>query len=152
MQTPFSIVPNGDSGNSTVIQSALNISLDNSKLIDNVQPLIANTTFPGEVRALEKARTAYLQYLQYDGQMRTLLQQNNLTAVSNINTGVSDQTFAKFIQAMQDEHDINQQVFESVWERQKSALWLYPLAFGVVGYGLVILLVLGGAWHRYREL
>lgn len=152
LQTSFSTAPNSDTANPAVIRSALNISSNNAALIDNIKPLVVNATFPGEVRALEKARSAYIEYMRYDAQIRTLLQQNNVAEASKISTGASDQAFAKFVQALQEEHDINQQIFDGVWERQKAALSSYPLIFGVAGYGLLLLLIVAGVLHRYREL
>ncbi len=152
LQNTFSVASNADIANPAQTQAALKISDQNAALIDNVKPLMANITFPGEVRALEKARVAYNDYLKYDAQMRSAIQSKDLAAAFKINAGGSAQAFTKFVDAMQEERLVNQQMFDSVWEREKSALSLYPLVLGVGGYSVLILFVIGGLFHRYGEL
>lgn len=141
-----------DRGNTTVIANARKITPLDSSQIDKNIPLMGNITFAGEVAALERARTAFLDYLLIDVQTRGLIADGKLSEAITLNTGKSDEAFFRFVDAMNNEKAINRAVFDRTWESVKTSLPMNQLLYGVGACLLVIALCAGGVYHRFKEL
>lgn len=144
-----------DEPSEAAIATAQQISED-SGILNGLVPLMANITFPGEVAALEQARLAFIDYRAVNTQLRDLIKANDLTGAVELNTsadaGGSEEAFGRFAQAMEQVRSINRAVFDDIWNTQRDALPRNQVIYGVVGYLLVMLFVVLGVYHRYREL
>ncbi len=145
-----------DAVDSGVIAAAQQISPTNKIAINGIAPLVANVTFSGEAQALENARIAYTQYLASDAKLRELIKAGNLDDAVILATGSAssqrNSAFGQFITAMTQERDINLKVFNDTWHEAQSSLQSHRLLYGLVGYGLLIVLLVVGVYHRFREL
>jgi hypothetical protein len=154
LNQPFAV--RSDVADSNIIGNARAISAPNLARIDNVVPLMGNITFSGEVSALETARRAFVDYLNVHGQIYDLIRKGDVAGALALNigseAGQSAEAFDRFTQAMDQERTINRTVFDQVWNTQKSLLSQNQVLYSVVAYGLVIVLVGLGIYHRFREL
>ena len=146
----------GDAVLPGAISRAQQITPPDQQAINGISPLIAKVTFAGEGAALETARTSLQDYLNVDSKVRALLKANNIDSasrlVTGINVGQSAEAFGRFTTTMQQERQINLDVFNGIWNGEKAALPLHQVLFGLGGYVLVIVLLFIGAYHRFREL
>jgi hypothetical protein len=153
---PFFKAGTTDTVDPLIEQQARAISPDNSARIGGVIPLIGNVTFAGEVATLEHARQMYLSYQQAHKQLQQYLAAGDLAGAVEFNTGSaigqSEAAFQAFVDAISQERAINRVVFDVVWMEQSVLLPRHQIVLGVMGYLLVIVLVGGGMWHRFREL
>ncbi len=137
-------------------QNAKAISPADSLSIGGIVPLVANVTYAGEAQTLDTARKAYLDYLTIDGQIRQLIQSNQLALAIGLNTGTqpgqSDEAFGRFVTAMEHEKAINRAAFDHIWQAEQTALPNNRLVYGAIGSGLVIGLLAAGVYQRYQEL
>ncbi len=148
--------PGGDILDAQAYQTAKAISKADSLSIGGIVPLVANVTYAGEAQTLETARKAYLDYLAIDGQIRQLIQSNQIASAIRLNTGIqpgqSDEAFGRFVTAMEHEKAINRAYFDGIWQTEQTALLTNRIGLGLAGNGLVIVLLAVGVYHRYREL
>ncbi len=144
-----------DSALPAVVQNANRITPENASAI-GVKPLVANITFSGEAPAIENARQAFVDYLSVDAKLRGLIKANNLddasVTVTGSDVGQSGEAFTRFTQAVEQERKINRDVFDRIWNDTRAALSLHQLLFGLGGYVLLIILLVVGVVHRFREL
>jgi hypothetical protein len=153
MESTFLLPGTSDTVDPAVVRAARAISADDSARIGNIVPLVGNVTFKGEAAKLEEARLAYLTYRQIDQQFRNLIDTNDVQGALDLNTGeVGTQAFQKFAQAIIDERLINRAVFDQVWKQEQTSIPANQGLYGVVAYIIVMLLVVVGVYHRYREL
>ena len=153
MESTFLASGTTDTVAPAVIRAARSISAADSARIGNIVPLIGNVTFKGEAATLEQARLAYLTYRQIDQQFRNLIDTNDVAGALDLNTGeVGTQAFQKFAQAITDERLINRAVFDQVWKQQQASIPANQGLYGIVGYIIIMLLIMIGVYHRYREL
>jgi hypothetical protein len=156
MEKSFLVPNTADELEPAVGNIARHIAPDDSEAIDNMIPLIANVTFEGEVAALEVARLAYLEYRGVNAQLRELINNGQIEDAVALNTtpdvGGSEEAFDRFVQAMETERAINRSVFDNIWDTQRSALSRNQVLYGSVGYFVLVLLVIVGVYHRFREL
>jgi len=135
-----------------VIDSAnRNLPHRNTEIV-TVVPLVANVTYVGEPEAIEQARETYLAYLKLDRQIRDLVAQKQLQAATILDTGDSDVAFGKFVAAVEHEKKINVDWFDLVWQDVQNNLPAHRLILALAGYGMVVIFLCAGVYHRYREL
>ena len=153
---PFLRAGTTDTADPLIEQKARAISPDNSTRIGGVIPMIGNVTFAGEAATLERARQMYLSYQQAHAQLQQYLMAGDLARAVDFNTssevGQSEATFQAFVDAISQERTINRVVFDAVWMEQSVLLPRHQIVLGVMGYLLMIALIAGGMWHRFREL
>lgn len=142
--------------NQTTYTNAINISPENRALIDGLTPLIATVSSTSEVFALEEARIAFTDFLRVNTELRKLIAADDLERATLINTkvepGNSEEAFARFAENIEEARSLNRLVFDNIWFTQQNTLPRNQVLYGLVGYALVILCVLLGVYHRYREL
>jgi hypothetical protein len=144
-----------DTPNPSAVSTAQQIS-ESSEILGGLVPLMANITFAGEAAALERARLAFLDYRAVNTQLRDLMKANDLTSAVELNTradaGGSEEAFGRFVQAIEQVRSINRAIFDDIWNTQREALPRNQLLFGVAGYLVVMVFIILGVYHRYREL
>jgi hypothetical protein len=142
--------------NVTALNNARAISPENLEAIDGLTPLIAGINTVGELQALEDARVVFNNYRRANIELRKLIAADDLAKATLLNTkiesGTSEDAFNSFVQNIEEARSLNRLVFDEIWFAQQNALPRNQVLYGVVGYGLVIVLVLVGVYHRYREL
>jgi hypothetical protein len=145
-----------DVASANIISSARSISATNLAQIDNVIPLMGNITFKGEVSSLEAARKAFVDYLTIHRQIYDLVRKGDVAGALALNigseAGQSAEAFDRFTQAMTQERTINRTVFDQVWNTQSALLTQNRVLYSVVAYGLIVVLIGLGLYHRFREL
>lgn len=150
-----SFTSSADVANPAVVAAATEITQANQSAI-GVKPLMANITFAGESQAIENARRAFVDYLNIDAKLRGLIKANNLddasTLVTGTDPGQSAEAFNRFTQSIELERQINRDVFDNIWNTTRDALVSHKLLFGFAGYVLVMILIVVGVLHRFREL
>lgn len=155
MQTAFTL-NNTNDANPSVVRSAVNISAENAAAIDNVNPLLARLTYGAEVRSLEVAREAYLDYQAINVALREKIDNGDTTGAVELNTGTaegsSEEAFNRFVAAINDVRVVNQQDFDNIWNTQRESLPRNQILYGLAGYLILMGLVGVGVLHRYREL
>jgi hypothetical protein len=138
------------------VNRASSISNEDSDRIDGITPLLANINSGDEVRALEDARIAFNDYRQANTELRALLDNGDLEKATLFNTkaepGTSEEAFNRFVTNIETARALNRTVFDDIWFAQRAVLPRNQVLYGVAAYGLVIVLVLAGVYHRYREL
>lgn len=146
----------GSTTNTSVVRTAENISAEDSALIGGIIPLVANVTFPGELNALEQARTAFVDYLAVNQQLRELVAADDIEGAVALNTGTeagtSQEAFDRFASAMEQVRTVNRKVFDETWASASTTLQSNRVLFGLVGYLAIAALIVWGVYHRYREL
>lgn len=153
METTFLASGTSDTIDPGVARAARTISAEDSARIGNIIPLVGNVTFKSEAATLEQARLAYLTYHQINQQFRNLIDTGDVQGALDLNTGeVGTQAFQKFAQAITDERLINRAVFDQVWKQQQTSIPSNQGLYGVVAFIVVMLTVVVGVYHRYREL
>lgn len=142
--------------NTNTLSNARAISQEDQAAIEGLTPLIANITTFGELQALEEARVAFNDYRQVNTELRKLIVAADLEKATLLNTkietGTSEEAFNRFVENVQEARSLNRLVFDEIWFAQQNALPRNQVLYGVVGYGLLIICVLLGVFHRYREL
>jgi hypothetical protein len=114
---------------------------------------VGNVTFRAEAATLERARLAYLAYLDINQQFRTLVDSDDISGALELNAGdVGAAAFNNFVEAIEDERIINRAVFDEIWSQQQAAIPSSQGLYGVAAFMLVIVLIGAGVYHRYREL
>lgn len=155
MDQSFLVSDTRDTPSAAVVATAQQITAD-SEILGGVVPLMANITVRGEAAALEEARLAFLEYRAINNQLRELIKINDLAGATELNTqaevGGSEEAFGRFVAAIERVNQLNRTVFDDIWNTQRDTLPRNQLLFGVVGYLLVMVLVIFGVYHRYREL
>lgn len=150
MNEPF-IVDNA--ANANVINQAARVS---PGAIDGMTPLMANLTSYEELQALEDARVAFADYRRANTEIRDLMARGDMEKATLLNTkvesGTSEEAFNRFTLAVADARSHSREVFDAIWDAQQNTLPRNQALYGVIGYGLVIVFVLLGVYHRYREL
>jgi len=156
LATPF--VGSGDQTRITpdVISHAKDELTVDKTLTGGIVPLVANVTLPGEAAVIEQARAAYQDYLTINAQIRDLLKNNNsedaARLATGINLGQSAEAFARFSTSMAAEGKINHDDFDRIWINERDGLPLHLNLFGFGGCVLLIVLLIVGVYHRFREL
>ncbi len=156
--TANSFLVNGtaDSPSSAAVASARTITRQNSDAIDGIAVLMGNITFPGEAAVLERARLAYVDFMNTDVTLRQDIDAGNMDDAVVLNTdaspGTSEEAFGRFVKAMDELRSINRAVFDDIWDEQREALPRNQVLFGIIGYLAVIGFIGLGVYHRYREL
>jgi hypothetical protein len=136
-----------------VARQAQAISPENAARIGNIVPLVGNVTFRAEAATLERARLAYLAYLQINQEFRGLIDAGDIAGALELNTGeIGAGAFNSFVQGIADERIINRAVFDEVWSQQQAAIPSSQGLYGVAAFILVILMIGAGVYQRYREL
>ncbi len=155
MDKPFTF-SSSDEAAAGVVDAARNISTADAATIDGGVPLMANVTFDGETQALEQARLAWADFLKVNAQLRSLIDSGKTADAIQLNTeigdGTSQEAFNRFAAAMNTERDINRSVFNDVWNSARATLTTNPVLFGIAGYLIVVVLLIVGVYHRFREL
>ncbi len=146
-----------DTLNESVVAQAEVIAPDNAQRIDGIRPLVTNVTFSGEATALEQARQALEDFREAHVNLRGQINSGDLEKAILFNTsaddpGSSQETFNRFVSAMENLRQINRDVFDQTWTAQRDALNRNQLLLGLVGYALIAVLIVVGVAHRYREL
>ncbi|HEX2908121.1 MAG TPA: hypothetical protein VHO69_14725 [Phototrophicaceae bacterium] len=99
---------------------------------------------------------AYQDYRQIHTELQTQIDGGDLDSATLLNTSreaaTSEEAFGRFQEAIETLRSINQQVFDDIWANQKEALPRNQLLYGLISYGVLVLLVVAGLYHRYREL
>jgi hypothetical protein len=153
METTFLVSGTSDTIDPAVARAARAISAEDSARIGNIIPLVGNVTFKSEAAILEQARLAYLTYRQINQQFRNLIDADDIQGAIDLNTGeVGTQAFQKFAQAITDERLINRAVFDQVWKQQQTSIPTNQGLYGVAAFLVVMLTIVVGMYHRYREL
>lgn len=147
----------GDVMRTAAITDAEAISSADSQRIDGIRPLVTNVTFSGEATALEVARRALEDFREAHVNLRGQINSGDLEKAILFNTsaddpGSSQETFNRFVSAMENLRQINRDVFDQTWTAQRDALNRNQLLLGLVGYALIAGLIVVGVAHRYREL
>ncbi|MEP7292540.1 MAG: hypothetical protein ABI835_12200 [Chloroflexota bacterium] len=145
-----------DQPNAQAVRAAQNISSENSARIAGIIPLVANITFAGETAALERARTAFIDYLAVNAALRSQIASGDISGAVELNTstepGASQEAFDRFANAMEQVRTVNRKVFDDVWGSASASLQTNRVLFGLAGYTLIGFLIVFGVYHRYREL
>jgi len=141
----------------TAITGAEAISSADSQRIDGIRPLVTNVTFSGEATALEAARQSLEDFREAHVNLRGQINSGDLEKAILFNTsaddpGSSQETFNRFVTAIEDLRQINRDVFDQTWAAQRDALNRNQLLLGLIGYALIAALIVVGVAHRYREL
>lgn len=150
LQSSFTTTNSSDDVRGAVASAAKGVT------VDNLIPLVGNVTFEGEAAALERARTALLQYLTLNKNVRDLLAKNQVDDASLLATGESAGQSAEAYKRFSDEianvQGINKAVFDETWQTVQATLTrdLVLLIFG--GYLVVFIGIIAGVIHREREL
>jgi len=146
----------GDNLRSGAVSVGQAIAAKDSERIDGIIPLVANVTFSGEATALERARQALQDYQVAHINLRNMIITEDTEGAIQFNTstdaGTSQEAFNRFADAMEDLRQINRDVFDQTWESQRDALTRNQTLFGLIGYALIVVLLVAGISHRYREL
>lgn len=140
-----------------VVTAANLISDADSARIDGIAPLVANVTFAGEAEALERARRAFEEFREAHVEVRSSVSAGDFEKAVLVNTspddpGSSQETFNRFVAAIEEVQSINRAVFDQTWESQRAILSRNQVMYGIIGYALVIGLIAFGVWQRTREL
>ena len=155
LQMPFT-KNNQDQIASLVLRNANSISPAASASIGDIVPLVANVTYAGEAQTLEIARKAYLDYLTIDGQLRSLIKSNQLSAAWALDTGIrpgqSDEAFGRFSTALEHEQLINREVFDNLRHNVQTDLPANRSLYALGGSIALIGLLAAGTIQRFREL
>jgi hypothetical protein len=108
-----------------------------------------NTTFPGEVGAIERALTLFRQYQMGDNLIRRVDQP--LDARRGIKFSTVDADFQQYDRALSELIGINQTAFDDAIFAGESDLagWTGWIPYGAGG--LILILVVAGAWPRLAE-
>jgi hypothetical protein len=108
------------------------------------------------VSSLEAARKAFVDYLTIHRQIYDLVRKGDVAGALALNigseAGQSAEAFDRFTQAMTQERTINRTVFDQVWNTQSALLTQNRVLYSVVAYGLIVVLIGLGLYHRFREL
>lgn len=153
MDSTFLVNGTNDTVDASVARAAKAISPENAARIGNIVPLVGNVTFRAEAATLERARLAYLAYLETNQQFRSLIDAGDIAGALELNTGeIGSTAFDSFVRAIDDERIINRAVFDQVWSQQQTAIPANQGLYGVAAFIIVILLIGVGVYHRYREL
>jgi len=149
LQQPF--VTSSGQPNNALIDSARKNATSQQTL-----PLIASVETLKELQLLEAARTSFLAYLKVHDQLVTALNAQQIAQATELNTGFEDgesealyRTFSQQIEAVQ---AINRITFDTIWAAQRTTLPTQQALYGVLAFGLIIVLTGFGVSHRFREL
>jgi hypothetical protein len=118
--------------------------------------LIGSVDFPGEAQALENARVAFQDYMVIHRNLQARVEADDLTTAVELNTGTdagdSEEAYGRFVESIERVQTINRQVFDDIWKQRQVDLPRNRILFGVVGYLLLVVFMVAGVNHRYREL
>jgi hypothetical protein len=122
-----------------------------SMLITRAQ---ANRTWPEEDQPLAAIQTNWNGYFTIDGQIRAAARNtsdpNRIITAERISTGISNQTFGKFSDAVDQLSLANRSHFDQTYASEAANLTLYT-TLGLVLFPLIGLLAAWGASRRFKD-
>lgn len=139
-----------------VIAAGQAIDAADFNIIGGISPLTAIPASNDESLALEAARSAFLDFETAHQQLKVLMAGGDTAGAIAFNTssdaGTSQYLFDRLSAAMTRIIDLNRTVFDDIWAQEGSTLQSNRVIYGLAAYGLIVVLVGIGVWHRFREL